>query len=453
MQPMRRWLVPAAIVLAAWAVVAPVRAGTSSPTLVTGNNLLVNGGAESGAAGASVTDPPAPPPGWTVTGSFSQARYGTGDFPSAADSKAAGGGQQFFAGGPGGGSVSSATQTIDVSADAGSIDAGGVFSHLTAYVGGFGLQRDYGVVDAFYLDAAGKGLGQMRVGPVTVDDRGGLPVAGFEGYGHTELLPRAGRQLVPPGTRAISVVLTSTRLDGTYGDAYFDNIGLSLERRTAALEPPWLAHTLLASSIRGRVSTKQPGDRRWRRLTGTRHMLIGTRFDVTNGTVRITTAANRLGEMQSGDFNGGRFTVTQRDAPRPFTVLTLQGGNLGACATGAGAGAARARRRHLFGRSGGHFRSRGRNSSATTRGTSWETEDTCAGTATNVMLGKIDVHDFARDAVVPIARGVQPDRTEHDPPPPPPCAAEPCLPPPLAASPPGRRAGSSYVASGGRRGR
>jgi ferric-dicitrate binding protein FerR (iron transport regulator) len=42
----------------------------------------------------------------------------------------------------------------------------------------------------------------------------------------------------------------------------------------------------------------------------------------------------------------------------------------------------------------GHFRSRGRNSEATVRGTKWRMVDTCAGTLTSVKRGAVRVRDF-----------------------------------------------------------
>jgi ferric-dicitrate binding protein FerR (iron transport regulator) len=42
----------------------------------------------------------------------------------------------------------------------------------------------------------------------------------------------------------------------------------------------------------------------------------------------------------------------------------------------------------------GHFRTRGRNSAATVRGTAFTMKDTCAGTLTSVSRGSLTVRDF-----------------------------------------------------------
>jgi hypothetical protein len=57
-------------------------------------------------------------------------------------------------------------------------------------------------------------------------------------------------------------------------------------------------------------------------------------------------------------------------------------------------GAPKKRSRTLFSSVKGHFRTRGRNSTATVRGTKWTTTDSCAGTLTIVKQGSVVVHDF-----------------------------------------------------------
>ncbi|MGH2803549.1 MAG: hypothetical protein ACRDL4_10955, partial [Thermoleophilaceae bacterium] len=65
---------------------------------------------------------------------------------------------------------------------------------------------------------------------------------------------------------------------------------------------------------------------------------------------------------------------------------------------GRDASAARHRRRirRVRGQARGRFRTRGRYSSATVRGTRWATIDRCDGTLTRVYRGRIAVRDFRR---------------------------------------------------------
>jgi hypothetical protein len=62
--------------------------------------------------------------------------------------------------------------------------------------------------------------------------------------------------------------------------------------------------------------------------------------------------------------------------------------------------------RRLWGRdSGGRFRTYGRHSHATVRGTRWLTEDRCGGTLTRVTEGAVVVRDLARRRSVVVRAG------------------------------------------------
>jgi hypothetical protein len=147
---------------------------------------------------------------------------------------------------------------------------------------------------------------------------------------------------------------------------------------------PKIARTVVVKATDGRVTVKPRGHRRIT-LTG-RPVAIPTRslVDASRGKVKLTSA-NTKGGTQSGVFSEGAFVVTQRRSDG-LTDLTLSGGDFSSCnaATKAGANttAARKKRRRLFGRAHGRFRSRGRSSSATAKGTDWLTEDRCTGTVT-----------------------------------------------------------------------
>ena len=93
----------------------------------------------------------------------------------------------------------------------------------------------------------------------------------------------------------------------------------------------------------------------------------------------------------------------------------LRGGRFKCCARagtrrargGSVASASRARRvRKLWGRdSGGRFRTHGRHSQATVRGTRWLTVDRCDGTLTRVTQGAVAVRDFRRHRTVLVRAG------------------------------------------------
>src|SRR3954471_3156305 len=113
-----------------------------------------------------------------------------------------------------------------------------------------------------------------------------------------------------------------------------------------------------------------------------RAVRMGAKIDTTHGTVKLVTTKGG-GKTQFGTFSQGAFVLGQTKGKKPLTDLKLAGGDFSACAPKQQrAHAAKRIRRRLFGHAHGRFRTRGRNSSATVRGTKWVTEDTCEGTRT-----------------------------------------------------------------------
>ena len=122
------------------------------------------------------------------------------------------------------------------------------------------------------------------------------------------------------------------------------------------------------------------------------------------GRWRLESARTRReDQIQDGTFSAGVFQVLQsrRVRARGLTDLKLRGGNFKRCArAGKGARAAGISRRairRLRGNARGRFRTTGRNSSATVRGTIWEVIDRCDGTLTRVKRGRVVVRDFRRE--------------------------------------------------------
>jgi hypothetical protein len=130
-----------------------------------------------------------------------------------------------------------------------------------------------------------------------------------------------------------------------------------------------------------------------------RQLPIGAIVDTTKGTVRLTSATNSSGGTQFGRFSKGQFRFTQTKK-NPLTTLSMVGANLNSCSRLPHGGAAKVtaakkgKRRTLFSDVKGRFSTRGRNSAATVRGTSWTMTDTCSGTLTLVKTGRVEVRDF-----------------------------------------------------------
>jgi hypothetical protein len=373
---------PALLAAAAAALVLAAPAGAVLP----GGNLVVNPGAEDGPGSASGSDVLAIP-GWEAGPNFTVVQYGAPDFLDAADSSEVSGGANFFAGGPdNGASGSIAFQQIDLSAAAPEIDAGGQQMTLSAFLGGYQGQSDSVFVTVVFLDENESGLnGGFLQGP-DAQARGS----------ETKLLPGSTVVDVPPGTRGAFLSVLASRNEGSYNDGYADNFRLSF----GAVRPPEIRRTGTVAELSGRVLIRERGTGRFRALEGEDTIPLGSEVDASAGVVELTTAADASGSTQTGTFTDGRFVMSQTSGASPITDLTMRGGSFSKCRRGRqGRPSARpaARRiRRLSGNARGRFRTRGRNSSATVRGTRWTMEERCNGTLTRAREGSVTVRDFTK---------------------------------------------------------
>lgn len=137
-------------------------------------------------------------------------------------------------------------------------------------------------------------------------------------------------------------------------------------------------------------------------LTAGLQIPVGSILDTRRGTVRLLSAGlpSSIGSaFQAASFRGTRFQVRQA-GNNPLTQL-LPKEPIGCKSKPPKGGvskivASRKRSRTLFGSGKGRFRTRGRNSSATVRGTTWVQKDTCNSTTTSVKSGTVVVRDFAK---------------------------------------------------------
>ena len=147
-------------------------------------------------------------------------------------------------------------------------------------------------------------------------------------------------------------------------------------------------------------------------LAEARQIPVGSFLDTRRGTVRLQSATNAAGDRQTGDFLSSIFQVRQskQRSAKGLTDLVLKGGSFNRCG-GAKAGSApsaslsRRTIRRLRANAQGRFRTSGRNSSATVRGTRWETIDRCDGTLTKVQRGTVVVRDFRKKKNVVLKAG------------------------------------------------
>ena len=152
---------------------------------------------------------------------------------------------------------------------------------------------------------------------------------------------------------------------------------------------------------------RRPGSSRFVALGASGELPVGSEVDARAGVLTLTSALPS-GKTQTGSFGGGRFVI--RQARTGMVDLYLRGkacDRRGARSAGAMASASRSRGgRRLWGRDhGGRFRTHGRNSHATVRGTQWVVGDSCAGTLTRVVRGSVVVRDEVRHKRVVLDAG------------------------------------------------
>jgi len=139
---------------------------------------------------------------------------------------------------------------------------------------------------------------------------------------------------------------------------------------------------------------------------------MGSLIDASRGVIRLTTAIDRQGHLQSATVWGDAFVIAQTSARHGMTTMTLAGpGGCHVHARRASVAAASRRTasmppRTLWGKDNhGRFSTRGQNSVATVRGTYWGTQDRCDGTLTIVRKGAVSVRDLHRQRTVVVSAG------------------------------------------------
>jgi CSLREA domain-containing protein len=148
-------------------------------------------------------------------------------------------------------------------------------------------------------------------------------------------------------------------------------------------------------------------------LREARQVPVGTLVDTRKGTVELVSARNlAASRLQSGKFAAGIFQTLQsrKRRARGLTELRLKGSSFRRCHAGRGKGASAAALskrtiRRLRANAKGRFRTRGRHSAATVRGTIWITADRCDGTLTTVRRGTVAVRDFRRKKTILVHAG------------------------------------------------
>jgi hypothetical protein len=172
-----------------------------------------------------------------------------------------------------------------------------------------------------------------------------------------------------------------------------------------ALPAPTPGQDVNATPIAGDVLVKVAGTPQFVPLTVPSLVPVGSQFDATKGRVELT-AARAGGLTDTSQFYDGTFQVSQ-PTPIAFAELRLVLGDFSVCSLPSFTSADKNKRRvrRLWGSGKGKFRTRGRYSSATVRGTVWKTEDRCDGTLTQVQEGAVTVRDIGRKKDIVVRAG------------------------------------------------
>jgi hypothetical protein len=185
---------------------------------------------------------------------------------------------------------------------------------------------------------------------------------------------------------------------------------LNSSASSEAPPPPVLGESVNVDERDGTVTVKVPGVPSYVALSQVASVPVGSIVDTRNGSVTLRTALAD-GKVQSAVFHGGLFQVRQPMGSAGLTEVRLRGA-LPSCgsATARAATTSKKRKRkpprRLWGRdNNGRFRTRGGNSVATVRGTSWFVEDRCDGTLTRVSSGSVSVRDLRRHRTILLRAG------------------------------------------------
>jgi hypothetical protein len=271
--------------------------------------------------------------------------------------------------------------------------------------------------------AANRKPGDPNTVTATVrNDDGSAPVNAPVRYSIVGANPNSGvAATVAGGTAAISWdgvhegTDTLTAFVDTNGNGTFD-LGEPRETATVtwALPPPKQGRVFNVEPVSGTVKIRvvkrgkgvHGAGSAFTRLDEAQQVPVTTEVDVTKGRVRMTLAADQRGNLQKGEFYEGVYTTSQpRTGARAVTELrlsqrlTCQPNKKGKLT------ASRVRSRRLWGNAKGRFRTRGRHSTATVRGTIWLTKDTCNTTTTTVRQGVVEVRDLVKRKNVRVKKG------------------------------------------------
>jgi hypothetical protein len=168
---------------------------------------------------------------------------------------------------------------------------------------------------------------------------------------------------------------------------------------------PTLRRTAVVERVRGTVSVRPRGKKKFVRLTDPALVRLGSEIDTERGVARVTVATDAKGTLGPATVRGGRFVISQGAGAKPISQLALS--RKLSCAKPkksraraglvASVSAKRRKSRRLWVNTRTkRYRTKGRYATGTVRGTRWLTTDGCRSTRIQVSRGVVTVRDLVR---------------------------------------------------------
>jgi hypothetical protein len=181
--------------------------------------------------------------------------------------------------------------------------------------------------------------------------------------------------------------------------------------------PPVIGKTFNVKPVSGVVLVEGPGGT-FIPLTQAEQIVPGAVVDARKGALQLTTATTKKKKLQKGVFKQGVFSIKQAKKRRLKGLVDLRltrsvdgqplskGCNSRRSAELGSAAKKKSKVLNLLKSDAkGNFKTSGKYSAATVRGTKWDMADRCDGTLTKVSRGTVDVADFGRRKVVTVSAG------------------------------------------------
>ena len=203
------------------------------------------------------------------------------------------------------------------------------------------------------------------------------------------------------------------------GPALIGVVAVATSCGATAPPPPRFARSVDIGLVSGTVLVEPIAGSSFRLGARDRSIPVGSELDTTLGEVDLrsarppghTAAATNATTIQDGQFSGALFKILQRKGEHGLTELDLVTTSKlrGLCVAASKATVGQLSDRVLqtlrAHDNGGLFRTSGRFSAATVRGTVWDTIDRCDGTYTVVYRGSVYVYNYVDRKTIIVRAG------------------------------------------------